>query len=43
MVYTAITRTRKHFTVVEPRQGLLGEAIARKVRRVNGLKSALSK
>lgn len=43
LVYTAITRAREHLTVVEPRQGLLGEAIVRKVRRVSGLTNALSK
>lgn len=41
LVYTAITRAREHLTVVEPKQGLLGEAIVRKVRRVSGLAYAL--
>ena len=39
-LYTAITR--EDLTVVEPRQGLLGEAIVRKVRRVSGLTNALN-
>ena len=41
LVYTAITRAREHLTVVEPRQGLLGEAIVRRVKRVSGLAQAL--
>lgn len=41
LVYTAITRARQNLTVVEPKHGLLGQAVNRKVRRVSGLTQAL--
>lgn len=41
LVYTGVTRAREHLTVVEPRPGLLGEAVSHKVRRVSGLTQAL--
>ena len=37
LVYTGITRAKEHLTLVEPRVGLLGEAIARQVKRASGL------
>jgi exodeoxyribonuclease V alpha subunit len=37
LVYTGITRAREHLTVVEPRAGLLGDALARQVKRASGL------
>ena len=37
LVYTGITRAKEHLTLVEPRAGLLGEAIGRQVRRASGL------
>ena len=39
LVYTGITRAKEHLTLVEPRAGLLGEAIARQVKRASGLAS----
>ena len=37
LVYTGITRAKHCFTLVEPRQGIFEEAVARKVRRISGL------
>ncbi len=37
LVYTGITRAKEHLTLVEPRAGLLGEAMARQVQRASGL------
>jgi exodeoxyribonuclease V alpha subunit len=37
LVYTGITRAKAHLTLVEPRTGLLGEAMARQVQRASGL------
>jgi len=37
LVCTGITRAREHLTVVEPRAGLLGDALARQVKRASGL------
>jgi exodeoxyribonuclease V alpha subunit len=37
LVYTGITRAKDHLTLVEPRAGLLGEAMARQVQRASGL------
>ena len=39
LVYTGITRAKEHLTLVEPRAGLLGEAMARQVKRASGLAS----
>ena len=37
LVYTGITRAREFLSIVEPRPGLLGEAIGRQVQRASGL------
>jgi exodeoxyribonuclease V alpha subunit len=37
LVYTAITRASRHFTLLETRQGIFEEAVARRVRRASGL------
>jgi hypothetical protein len=37
LVCTGITRAREHLTVVKPRAGLLGDALARQVKRASGL------
>ena len=34
---TGITRAKHCFSLVEPRQGIFEEAVARKVRRISGL------
>lgn len=41
LLYTAITRAREHFTLVEPRTGVFEAAVQRRVRRVSGLGMAL--
>ena len=37
LVYTGITRAKEFLSLVEPRPGLLGEAMAQQVRRASGL------
>ena len=37
LVYTGITRAKHCFSLIEPRQGIFEEAVARKVRRISGL------
>ncbi len=37
LIYTGITRAKHCFSLVEPRQGIFEEAVARKVRRISGL------
>ena len=37
LVYTGITRAKDHLTLIEPRPGLLSEAMARQVQRASGL------
>jgi len=37
LVYTAITRARKWFTVVDAKRGVLKEAVVREVARVSGV------
>jgi exodeoxyribonuclease V alpha subunit len=37
LVYTGITRAKEYLSLVEPRVGLLGEAMAQQVRRASGL------
>ncbi|HTO19908.1 MAG TPA: exodeoxyribonuclease V subunit alpha [Pseudomonas sp.] len=37
LLYTAITRARERFTLVEPRAGVFEAAVQRRVRRVSGL------
>ncbi len=37
LLYTAITRARAYFTLVEPRGGVFEAAVARKVKRLSGL------
>ena len=37
LVYTGITRAKDDLTLVEPRAGLLGEALSRQVQRASGL------
>lgn len=37
LIYTGITRAKDWFSLVEPRQGVLEEAIERKVKRISGL------
>jgi exodeoxyribonuclease V alpha subunit len=37
LVYTGITRAKENLTLVEPRAGLLGDAIARQIKRASGL------
>ena len=37
LVYTGITRAREFLSIIEPRPGLLGEAIGRQVQRASGL------
>ena len=41
LVYTGVTRAREFLSLVEPRPGLLGQAIARQFRRASGLKAKL--
>jgi exodeoxyribonuclease V alpha subunit len=41
LVYTGITRAREAFTLVEPRVGLLAQAVARKSQRFSGLAQRL--
>jgi exodeoxyribonuclease V alpha subunit len=41
LVYTGVTRAREYLSLVEPRAGLLGQAIARQFRRASGLKARL--
>ena len=41
LVYTGITRAREAFTLVEPRAGLLAQAVARKSQRFSGLAQRL--
>ena len=36
LIYTGVTRARTHLTVVEPRAGLLGQAVAQRVLRSSG-------
>ena len=36
LVYTGVTRARTQLTVVEPRAGLLGQAVAQRVLRSSG-------
>ena len=40
LVYTGITRAQDRLSLVDPRTGLLGEAMARQVQRASGLGSA---
>lgn len=37
LVYTGITRARHCFSLIEPRQGVFEDAVARQVRRISGL------
>ncbi|MBJ9978400.1 exodeoxyribonuclease V subunit alpha [Pseudomonas sp. S75] len=37
LIYTGITRAKTCFSLIEPRAGVLEDAIARKVRRISGL------
>ena len=37
LIYTGITRAKHCFSLIEPRQGIFEEAVARKVRRISGL------
>lgn len=37
LVYTAITRARQWFSLIEPRAGVFEEAVRRKVKRLSGL------
>lgn len=41
LVYTAITRASRHFTLLETRQGIFEEAVAQRVRRASGLQLQL--
>ena len=41
LVYTGVTRAREFLSLVEPRPGLLGQAIARQFKRASGLKAKL--
>ncbi len=41
LVYTGVTRAREFLSLVEPRPGLLGQAVARQFRRASGLKAKL--
>lgn len=41
LVYTGVTRAREYLSLVEPRPGLLGQAVARQFRRASGLKAKL--
>ncbi|MBK1691902.1 exodeoxyribonuclease V subunit alpha [Ectothiorhodospira mobilis] len=41
LVYTAITRASRWFTLLEPRRGILEEAVMRRVLRSSGLQAAL--
>lgn len=41
LVYTAITRGKHWFSLIEPRAGVFEEAVQRKVRRLSGLMLAL--
>jgi exodeoxyribonuclease V alpha subunit len=43
LLYTAITRARRWFTLLEPRAGVLEQAIQRRVLRGSGLGEALAK
>ena len=37
LIYTGITRAKDWFSLVEPRKGVLEEAVGRKVKRISGL------
>ncbi|BAP41777.1 exodeoxyribonuclease V subunit alpha [Pseudomonas sp. 21LCFQ02] len=37
LIYTGITRARKWFSLIEPRQGVFEQALQRKVKRLSGL------
>jgi exodeoxyribonuclease V alpha subunit len=37
LVYTAITRAKQWFSLIEPRPGIFEEAVRRKVKRLSGL------
>lgn len=37
LIYTGITRAKDWFSLIEPRQGVLEEAVERKVKRISGL------
>ncbi len=41
LVYTGVTRARELLSLVEPKPGLLGQAIVRQFRRASGLKGKL--
>ncbi len=41
LVYTGVTRAREYLSLVEPRPGLLGQAVARQFKRASGLKAKL--
>ncbi|MCM2462149.1 exodeoxyribonuclease V subunit alpha [Pseudomonas sp. CG7] len=41
LVYTAITRGKQWFSLIEPRAGVFEEAVGRKVKRLSGLMLAL--
>jgi exodeoxyribonuclease V alpha subunit len=41
LLYTAITRARHWFTLLEPRPGVFEQAIARRVERQSGLLESL--
>lgn len=41
LIYTGITRAKKWFSLIEPRQGVFEEALRRKVKRLSGLMLAL--
>jgi exodeoxyribonuclease V alpha subunit len=41
LVYTGVTRAKEFLSLVEPRPGLLGQAIARQFKRASGLKDKL--
>ncbi len=41
LVYTGVTRAREFLSVIEPRPGLLGQAIGRQFKRASGLKAKL--
>lgn len=43
LVYTAITRASRWFTLLEPRRGVLEEAVTRRVQRSSGLQAALER
>ncbi|QBZ87808.1 exodeoxyribonuclease V subunit alpha [Pseudomonas viciae] len=43
LVYTAITRAKQWFSLIEPRAGVFEEAVRRKVKRLSGLMLALER